>query len=477
MVNSALLLLANYWMHFLKLSHPNEVVFDETGYGKNINAFTFAKQRRYDIHPPHASMLMGLGARFAGYDGSCSFEKIGSPYEKPHLARALRTVPALSGMLIPLAAYNLAKVFGASELWAMVAGVLLTFDNALVVQTRIIQTDGILVASTLWSLYFSVLSAAGFGSVSFSAMVAAGILSGIALGTKTTGIFSVWASLLGLVVFGWHRGPATLSELACVYFVWVVFVYLVGWMLFFDLGPGTADEKLKFSGRFFKDLIRYNCFQVSGNSKITKEHHYQSPWWAWPLGGFSIRYWKGERGRNMWCVANPIVWAVCSMLLFFALPFSFQRGFGSKDWRLVMLMTLYFTSYVPFSRVKRPLFLYHYFTPLTLSVIASVTMLSAWNLPVIVPIMWVTVTVIAFERICPFTFGLLIRPEQQFLLSRWVYEWPTQMLGLYRKNPAIDAAGSSKSPGPSSSELLSSPLLEAEAQPHQRKTTPAKLPL
>jgi dolichyl-phosphate-mannose--protein O-mannosyl transferase len=429
----------NYCTHFWGLGYPNQIVFDETGYGKNINAFTVTKNRRFDIHPPHASMLMGFVARLMGYRGGAGFEKIGDEFPPGVNVAHLRTLSAFSGMVIPPCAYLLAKIFGASEAWAILAAVLLTFDNALLLHTRIIQPDGIMVSSTLWSMLFAILSVAGNGQVSFLFIAISGALSGLAIGTKSTGVLSILTASVCFAAFGWHRDLVTLAELYSVFFIWVAFIYLLGWMIFFDLKTGNVDDKIQLTGKFFRDLLRYNAFQVVENSKITKRHHYESHWYLWPFGGTSIRFWKSKTGRNLWLVGNPVVWMVSSLITVHAIPLSIYFGSHSHDWRLSIMSLFFLCSYLPFAFIRRALFLYHYLTPMVFSVMLSCVLMSRLNIPILIAFTWGISAMVVFERICPFTFGLLVRPEKQMLLSKWVYEWPTQLLGIKRTTLPVES--------------------------------------
>ena len=134
--------------HFVRLASPREVVFDEVTMGQYVRAYCCTGERVLDMHPPHAKLLIGAAARLGGFDGSFAFEKIGTPYGDTPIF-ALRLVPALAGILIPPLFLLLLIELGASFPIALLGGLMLALDNALLLETRIIVWDGILVASIL----------------------------------------------------------------------------------------------------------------------------------------------------------------------------------------------------------------------------------------------------------------------------------------------------------------------------------------
>src|SRR5689334_8943389 len=156
----AALLLAGVLTHAIGLSYPREVVFDEATFGKYVAAYCCTGERIFDVHPPHGKLLIAAAAKLGGFDGRFTFERIGLPYGDTPVW-ALRLVPALAGAMIPALFMWLLLEFGASVAAALLGGILLALDNGIILETKIIVWDGVLVASTLAAIacFFSALRA------------------------------------------------------------------------------------------------------------------------------------------------------------------------------------------------------------------------------------------------------------------------------------------------------------------------------
>jgi dolichyl-phosphate-mannose-protein mannosyltransferase len=130
------------------VSSPAQVVFDEVHWGTAVNAYCCSGTRIFDVHPPHAKLLITAAAAAAGYDGSVGFQAIGESYGQAPVW-AFRLVPALAGMAIAPLVFLLVGALGGSRAAAWMAGWLVAFDNDLILETRVMLIDGILVASPL----------------------------------------------------------------------------------------------------------------------------------------------------------------------------------------------------------------------------------------------------------------------------------------------------------------------------------------
>ena len=132
------------------ISYPSQVVFDEVGFGKLITAYGWTGVRLFDVHPPHGKLLITVAAYLGGYTGSIDFAKIGNSCSES--IAPLRFLPALAGALIPAMVFILLCQLGASLAAALLGGLFMAFDNAFVVQSRVIGLDTLLVFCLFASL-------------------------------------------------------------------------------------------------------------------------------------------------------------------------------------------------------------------------------------------------------------------------------------------------------------------------------------
>ncbi len=437
LVGIALLCVLSFAVRATGAGMVNQVVFDEVHFGKFISSYCCTHERFFDIHPPVGKLLIAGGAYLSGYDGRFPFSHIGQEYTNIPIG-GIRMVPVLAGSLLPLILYILLRQTGVSPRISFLGGLAAALDNALVVESRFIITDSILLSATFGAL------ACAFASIRSSRLwsgffwaVAAGVASGIAVGTKFTGL--VGGALVGLIfVYQAYRAGHSawgiwlariLAALAAG-----VFVYLFGWMLHFSLltMPGSGDVWGIPTGVFWHDLVTTHKQMVSANYNLTADHPYGSKWWTWPFMVRSVFYWQGQTNQFIYLIGNPVVWwgsifLFCAGILFLLVQIA--RG-SWKEIRLVfnsgawVFLLGYFVSFVPLMRVPRVLFLYHYLTPLLFSLLFGL-----WWLDRTTPkkhhalLIGVSVVIgVGFVYISPLTYGITL-PDMWytalFIFSSW----------------------------------------------------------
>jgi dolichyl-phosphate-mannose-protein mannosyltransferase len=415
----------------------NQVVFDEVHFGKFISSYCCTHERFFDIHPPIGKLIIAAGAYLSGYSGDFSFDSIGQTYTNIPIA-AIRMVPAFAGALLPVIIFILLRQTGVSLVFSLLGAIALMFDNALVVESRAIITDSILLSATFGSLalaFASIRSTRGWPGWTWAAL--SGIASGIAVGTKFTGLV---AGALVCVLFAYRAYQGGRRENA----LWIGrgllavgmagIVYLLGWMLHFSLltMPGSGDVWGVPTGSFWQDLATTQRQMVSANYNLTADHPYGSKWWTWPFMIRSVFYWQGEGSQFIYLLGNPVVWwggfllfciGILSMFSWIAIGTwsRVHRVFSSGAWVFILG---YFMSYIPLMRVPRVLFLYHYLTPLLFSLLFAI-----WWLDGVVPRkkQWVFgiatgCILVGFIFISPITYGIPLSDFWQnliFSISSW----------------------------------------------------------
>ena len=135
-----------------KLSKPNSVVFDEVHFGKF--ASRYIKTRYFvDVHPPLAKLLITLAAFVSGYNGDFDFKEIGKVYDKvPYVA--MRMVPALFGVATVPLSYMTLRLMDCKVTTALLAALMITFENGMVTQSRHILLDSPLIFFTALTVFF-----------------------------------------------------------------------------------------------------------------------------------------------------------------------------------------------------------------------------------------------------------------------------------------------------------------------------------
>ncbi|KAI9005887.1 Dolichyl-phosphate-mannose-protein mannosyltransferase-domain-containing protein [Gaertneriomyces semiglobifer] len=187
-------------VRLFRISSPSEVVFDEVHFGgfasKYINGKFFM-----DVHPPLGKLLISASAVLAGFDGSFDFKEIGMDYLKAKVPYvAMRMLPGVMGVLVAPLAYVTMRNLRASHASAALTALLLIFDNALALQSRLILLDSILVFFTaltavLWT-DFMTLQDHPFSFPWWFSLLMTGVAMALAASVKWVGLFAV--ALIGL---------------------------------------------------------------------------------------------------------------------------------------------------------------------------------------------------------------------------------------------------------------------------------------
>lgn len=110
-----------------------------------------------DVHPPLAKLLVTLSAFIGRFDGQFDFKDIGKDYLEPKVPYIImRSFPALLGLaLVPLTFLTLIAL-RLSLASALMGAMLVTLDNALITQSRLILLDSYLIFFTALTIFFWV---------------------------------------------------------------------------------------------------------------------------------------------------------------------------------------------------------------------------------------------------------------------------------------------------------------------------------
>jgi len=425
--------------HFAGLTSPRQVVFDEVHWGKSVSAYCCTGQRVFDVHPPHGKLLLTLGPVLGGYDGHFSFDHIGQPYGAEPVF-FIRLVPALVGILIPPLFLLFLRYLGASLPAAFLGGVMMAFDNAMLLETHILVFDGILVAAVLGSLV-CLFAAEQAASVNKARVfyVLTGALAGLAVGTKFTGLVSPAVILLYLITRIVARPKdigRRLSQIGLVLAAALI-VYLGGWEVHFVLtpNPGPADAFHPTTGRFFHDLWVVHQTMLSANFNMTLTHPDASTPLSWLFMRIAPFYWTGD-GASIYLVGNPVVWWGSSVLLIVVITnvllmrVTRLRVDSPGHPTLWVPLVGYAIGFLPFFGITRVLFLYHYLTPLVFAVAFGLLWLDGAG--------WITgpdlkgqrtsyyvvmaAVVLAFLLVSPLTYGFSVGHYHEWLVA-FIRSW------------------------------------------------------
>ena len=129
--------------HLLFFGQPKEVVFDEVYTARFISSYSKGEYY-FDLHPPLAK-LMGFGVgEILGIDyKSIDFGSIGNALSEQ--VGYLRLLPLIAGILLPIVIYLICIKLNISRTSSFVASILVCIENSLIVQSRFILFDVIML--------------------------------------------------------------------------------------------------------------------------------------------------------------------------------------------------------------------------------------------------------------------------------------------------------------------------------------------
>lgn len=177
------------WM----LGHPRAVVFDELHFAKFASLY-MKRIFFFDVHPPLGKLLLALAGGFSRLGDNADFDHIGAGYSPSFPVYTMRLLPAVMGSLVVPLVYQIAVELHLSRWAALLAGFCIVFDNAILVQSRFMLMEGMLLFFMCLSLYsylkFRNLSHREFSVQWFFWLSLTGICFACALSIKYVGFFT-----------------------------------------------------------------------------------------------------------------------------------------------------------------------------------------------------------------------------------------------------------------------------------------------
>lgn len=380
---------------FWHLQQPSEVVFDEVHFGKFVSAY-FNNEYYFDIHPPLGKMMIAMSAKILGFNPGSDFKEIGEALDQKNLF-ALRFLPALFGVFFIVIIYYLLLALNMSRLGAFAGAFMILSENSILVESKFILVDLFLLCFGFASLLcFIKFQKANCGKKTLY-FALTGLLLGLAYSIKFTGI-----SFLGLVLlFTLLRffkdlefkeflinslGFILISVSTYMIFIPVHFAIL------YKSGPGdaymstgfqktlvgnkiSADNQEK-SINTWQKITELNKAMFNYSAGLTATHPDGSKWYEWPFMRKPVYYWvKGGEGgnRNIYLVGNPLVWFASTLSVLVATMLLFFKKIRKKIMpEMGILLVGYYANLLPFAKIARVAFLYHYLIALVFSILILV---------------------------------------------------------------------------------------------------------
>ena len=423
--------------HFMFFGHPNQTVFDEVHFGKFISGY-YTHEYYFDIHPPLGKLMIAGFAKifkFSAGGGSAyggSFAQIGEEFpDNKYLA--LRFLPSLAGMLLPIVIFLVALQLKFKPQGAFIAGLLVAIENALVVQTHYILMDGFL-------LLFGFLALLFYFRRKFLWMA---VFGGLTISIKWTGltflalpflveVFYLFKELITKGTFATKVPFVSFLKLFFYFLIIPLVIYFTVFTLHFALltkpGSGDAFMSLGFHNEnVVKKFVELNIQMYQSNQRLTATHPYGSPWYSWPFMTRPIFYWVADNSR-IYLLGNPVIWwssTIGILYLVSCILYSKIIKFRTRYQILnteYILLGGYFLNLLPFIGIKRVMFLYHYLTGLVFAILILVYLIEKHKHAKKIFIGLSIASIAAFIYFAPLTYGLPLSPKA-YNAHVWLPSW------------------------------------------------------
>jgi dolichyl-phosphate-mannose--protein O-mannosyl transferase len=469
-------------LRFLGLDRFNTLVFDEVYYAKFGNNY-LTHVPFFDGHPPLGKLIIALGIWLGSYvpfwhdtvNGLTG--SLRSPWD-------YRWMNAFLGSFIPLLIAGIAYELSSRRSFALIAGLFTAVDGIFIVESRYALINIYIVLFGLLGQWLFLLALNNHKQKRKLFLAIAGIAFGCSVGTKWNGLFFL-AGIYFLWIFAWiwqilvkkidvinnlsnsyeglnKQASSPLQKLTQLY----------GWQVLLFLGvlPLTVYSliwiphlKLDTKYGFIEVHQQILAFHERLGGNNAQVHPYCAAWYKWPLLTRPMAYYyqtaqnytdplpvlgpnlpagAGKIIYDVHAMGNPFLWwfgiaailFLMGMLIFSIIiywrqqkRFILPKTFTGDTWIALYLVINYATNLVPWMRVSRCVFIYHYMTAVVFAFLAIAWFIDQCLRSYYRPLQFIGITLaliilIAFIFWLPIYLGLPLSAEG-YKLRMWLNSW------------------------------------------------------
>ncbi|MFH0791962.1 MAG: phospholipid carrier-dependent glycosyltransferase [bacterium] len=393
---------------FWNIGFPPKVVFDEAHFGLYASKY-LSHGYYFDIHPPLGKLFFALVAKISNFGSGFNFAE-GANYGNLDYI-PLRVFNALIGILLVFVIYFLTREIGFSKRVAFIACFLVALDNALILESRLVLINNLLLFSIFLSVYLFIKSRNNCKNIRkwLIYIFLTSICLGIAISIKWTG-FGLFLLFIPLtIIFKELSIRQKIVQIITLLLIGI-FVYLFSFYVHFKLSYVSCSENCGWaldyyrskcpSCDFFTEPPEYDSFiakfisiqrwMLWGNGLDGKwgNYPYESKWTGWPLVNRPVLYYpeNGEMNKiistqpntrisYLYLIGNPLNWWLGFVAVIVAFLYCLWRRITNKNvididgQGLAIVVLGFFCFWLPFVIVERYLLIYLYFPSLVFSII------------------------------------------------------------------------------------------------------------
>jgi len=454
------ILIFSFILRFWSLGQFNELVFDEVYYAKFANDYLTHKQF-FNAHPPLSQYIIAIGI-WLGSFLPAPHEMINNLTGSIRSTISYRWINALSGSFVPLLVSFLCLKLTLRRSYSILAGALISLDGLFLVESRYALNNIYLVLFGLLGNLF-ILHYLSTKKFPLKYLILAGIFFGAAACIKWNGLWFllgvIFLFLLGYInsieqyytkktsLKSWlnalistkneeYFSPYPLNNLTQINPIYHILIL-------------TVTATVTYSILWIPHLImepEYNFIEMQHQILAYHErigsavHPYCSKWYSWILMLRPIAYYYKESKNvvhDVHSMANPfLLWlsSLAIVTIVIKLIIDFVKSENKKvflspvNWIFVYFVFNYLANLLPWIKVSRCIFFYHYIESYTFSILALAWIVDGWlhsgkQVFKIAGVSALVLIVLAFIFWLPIYIGLpLSRPEfnLRMLFPSWI---------------------------------------------------------
>jgi dolichyl-phosphate-mannose-protein mannosyltransferase len=451
--------------HFIHFGKPASVVFDEVFYGNFASSY-WQGSYFFDLHPPFVKLLYAFVGKIFDLDQFIvDWSSIGNSI--PISVIGLRVLPMVAGLLLPLVIYAICRRLNFSKTASFVASTLVVLENSLIVQSRYILPDIIMLffGFTAILLYLEYLKRLGMPARSWFFALST-LFAGVALSIKWTGVTFLFLIIIMEMVRLYYDSTKFISFIKKIsvfifqYLLISATIYISLFAIHFEVLPDSGKGDVFMSQRFQKTLVgnvnngdatlapinfwekftELNRVMFTSSSGMTATHPDSSKWYTWPIMQTSVFYWQDSATSTsavpersyIYLLGNPFIYwlgtlSIIALILLSVFKLITKRSLSNDpETSKVMLFIIigYLANLLPFALIGRVMFLYHYESALVFSIIAIIYFVDLLQprKKVYAVIFILIVALSAFIYWSPLTYGTPLT-DQQLQSRMWLSSW------------------------------------------------------
>jgi len=404
------------------LTRFNTLVFDEVYYAKFANNY-LTRTQFFNVHPPLSQYLIALGMWLSSWLPA-SPETINDLTGSLRSTWSYRWLNALTGSFIPILGGAIVSQLTNSSTASIITAIFITFDGLLLVMSRYALSDiYIIFFGLLAQLYLLVY----VKNKQNRQLLLAGLFFGCCVSVKWNGLGFLLGAIF--ILFKLKFTPKNIFKLTIGLGIIPLITYIIIWLPHLAMNPNYGGF-----WRVHQQIINFH--NQLGGSEI---HPYCSPWYSWlimkrPIALYYQIVNNNQSVNDVHSLGNPILWWLSTAaIIWLLLELIIKMIVLGKnhltplpqDSVSIYLVVNYAANLLPWMKVNRCLFIYHYM-PAYLFAIFALAWLVARSFESdrtqIIGLGIIMLIIAAFIFWSPLYFGLPLSLKEYYL-RMWFKSW------------------------------------------------------